>query len=768
MNTYFDALIESLHQAAEYNKNDVSKPAAILWTDKDSQWISLTEKIRSRLPEFLIFGDYDPKTKTGPGIWIRCMIARTLDSANWAEGAVPIIYIPGVSRQELRAVEDCPEHLKPIVELQYRGVFWTQKNAKDWTILSFLQSKDGGLGLDVAHDTNTKEAAKKALLQLADTPISKLKGRRLEAEDFYALIQPDPIRDILLWMDNPKGMESSWGKTSFDTFVKRCKEKYGFNPTKDGELAAAELMGKQEGDCKNVWDRFEEAPQNYPNIPDLLRRAKPGLFGNESSWPQDNENLENELRNNLLDFAKLNPAEAAKKVILLESNHKKRRDWVWAKLGQAPLAFAVEKLSQLALQTSKPLPSSSLDSMIDAYTESGYKADILALEALAFCSELEPRNLGAVSCAVRILYQSYLAENARHFQELVNKKNLKDIKKVDLEVLEGECILFADGLRYDIAQKLSKMLSINGMDVHSTWTVSPMPTVTATAKPAVSPIQKELSDKSESDEFLPSLKDEKKQLTSELFRKKIVDLGFDILEGQELGEPDKKAWTEIGEIDSYGHKYGLKLALHLDSEIKSIAHRVLSLLKHGYQKVILVTDHGWLLLPGDLPKTDLPHYLARTRWSRCAKLKDNIAVDFPTHPWHFNKNIQVVSPRGIDVFYAGNEYAHGGLSLQECIVPILTVKSSYKPLKVELDSIKWVGLRCRIELSGEFGGCKVEIRTKPADPSTSLAVQNDIPKDGKVALLVENDELIDHPAAIVILDSQDRIVIKKPVIIGEK
>jgi hypothetical protein len=50
--TVFDAISELLQRAAEYNKNDVSKPAGILWTDKDSQWLSLANKLRTVLPHF--------------------------------------------------------------------------------------------------------------------------------------------------------------------------------------------------------------------------------------------------------------------------------------------------------------------------------------------------------------------------------------------------------------------------------------------------------------------------------------------------------------------------------------------------------------------------------------------------------------------------------------------------------------------------------------------------------------------------------------------
>jgi hypothetical protein len=75
----------------------------------------------------------NPAACQGPALWLKCMIARTLPEANWPEDAVPVICLPGVSRQELRAVDTCPKPLQPLAELQYRGVFWSQHNGKDWT-----------------------------------------------------------------------------------------------------------------------------------------------------------------------------------------------------------------------------------------------------------------------------------------------------------------------------------------------------------------------------------------------------------------------------------------------------------------------------------------------------------------------------------------------------------------------------------------------------------------------------------------------------------
>ena len=164
-------------------------------------------------------GDYNPEKRTGPAIWLRCVLSGevTVDSENPSENTlnekqtrysisegVPIFYLPGISRQDLRAVESCPDTLKPLAELQYRGVIWSQINSKDWTILSFLKSDQGGLGLDVAMDNDTKNAMQLALYRILDEDISLLKGKHLNKDYFNTLLTGgDPVRDLLQWLDNP-------------------------------------------------------------------------------------------------------------------------------------------------------------------------------------------------------------------------------------------------------------------------------------------------------------------------------------------------------------------------------------------------------------------------------------------------------------------------------------------------------------------------------------------------------------------------------------
>jgi len=143
--TVFDAAIASLKGAAAYNRDDVGRPAAILWPDEKREWETLVPRLRMVLPQFLVFGPYDKTNRSGPAIWLRCVLASRIPDVTWAPEDVPIIYMPSVSRMTLRATEECPAELRPLAELQYRGVFWSQYNGKDWTIAAFLQTEKGGL-----------------------------------------------------------------------------------------------------------------------------------------------------------------------------------------------------------------------------------------------------------------------------------------------------------------------------------------------------------------------------------------------------------------------------------------------------------------------------------------------------------------------------------------------------------------------------------------------------------------------------------------------
>jgi len=61
---------------------------------------------------------------------------------------------------------------------------------------------------------------------------------------------------------------------------------------------------------------------------------------------------------------------------------------------------------------------------------------------------------------------------------------------------------------------------------------------------------------------------------------------------------DISGYAECGNIDHDGHGMGLRLAGQLVTEVTRIAEYVLALKAVGWPRLRIVTDHGWLLMPG--------------------------------------------------------------------------------------------------------------------------------------------------------------------------
>ena len=123
---------------------------------------------------------------------------------------------------------------------------------------------------------------------------------------------------------------------------------------------------------------------------------------------------------------------------------------------------------------------------------------------------------------------------------------------------------------------------------------------------------------------------------------------------------------------------------------------------------------------------------------------------------------------GIACFGTGNEYAHGGLSLQESLVPIMRVTASNAAAKATatIAAVSWAGLRCRVRVKATQPGLAVDLRTKVNDRGSSVSRGRPLDGKGAASLLVEDDELEGTPAIVVLLDSVGHVIAKQPTIIG--
>lgn len=776
--TILAALAKALRTAAKINASVQTRPAAILWTDPEAQWASVLAPLRREGLTVIQLGDYQPDAHQGPAIWIKCAVAGLVPEVPL--GSDPcVVYLPGVSRNDLRAIENCPRHLQPLAELQYRGVFWSQANGKDWTLNAFLASKNGGLGLAVTQDKATQEALAQALGSgvLLDRSVEGFSGRQIHADWLHSLLAPNPTRDLLFWMNDPETAKTQWAGARWSVFMKRCKSDFGFDPLADGVLVAAERLAKREGKWAAVAESYRDAFTSFPNVFELLTKVQPpslGLFddlGALDGYPQVNDQREGALRYALAAFGAMTAEEARGAIQVAEKEHGVRRGWLWARMGHSPLAIALGHLAEVGARSAQLPSGDTPDALAQGYRDEAWKVDAEALRALGAVHA--KADIEAVSTALRAIYLPWCEELARRLQTAMKKdggfgNGHAPIGAVGEAKLDGLCTVFVDGLRYDTARMLQGRLTDSGhVAIASGWTS--LPSVTASGKAWASPVATLVSGDSSDADFEPRVAADGKPLSGHNFRKLLTEQGIQVLQPNETGDPSGRAWTEVGDLDHFGHAHGIRLARDLDVQLGQVTERVQELQEAGWARIRIVTDHGWLLIPGGLPKAELSKHEAETRWGRCAVLKDSAHGTPLTFGWSWCDEVQVAYAPGVSCFIAGNEYAHGGLSLQECLVPTLTVTrddAQAGAASATIKSVAWKRLRCTVEVDSVAAGLTVDLRTKAALASSSLAESVKPLHDGRASLAVADDDKEGTAVIVVVLDAAGNVIQKATTTVG--
>ncbi len=776
MDTPLDYVVDGV-RARDAAAEGQEPPAVILWTDPGREWEGLLPVLRRRLPELFALGPYEPETRTGPAIWLRCVVDGTLQPPGGPVERTTILYLPGFERGQLRAGEACPEAVRPLVELLYRGILWNHPNGKDWTVAAFLGSRRG-VGLDIAADRATVGALRGALAEVAVRPVAQLRGRRLDADDFNEMLSEDYRRDLLRWMADPDATRARLGDAEWTAFRQRCADKLDFDPGVEADVAAGARLGDGRGAWATVWDRYAEAPEAYPGVEDLLRRSRPAgeLAFDRERWPDLNDEDEAEVRKTLSSLPQRPVEEARDAVLALEAAHGHRRDWVWARLGHSPLAATLEPLAGLTDTTRSAIGRAAPDDIAATYADAGWRADAHARAALARASGPDA---ALITSTVRHLLEPWLGDTAAAFQEAVERTSLPRRGEQPLvKAREDECLVFVDGLRYELGRDLAGRLQRRGCEVSPGHRWAAIPTVTATGKPAVTPAADLVKGDELGTDFRPAIgtddgKNPPRPALAADLRKAMKERGYQIVGDGTLDLPleaDARGWLETGKIDKFGHDHdAATFARLVGQELDALAERIAQLLAAGWRSVRIVTDHGWLWLPGGLPMVQLPKHLTKSKWARCAVISGDSTPDVPRLPWHWNAGQWFATPPGIACFSKRDEYAHGGLSVQECLIPDMRVeRTAGSGIAATIRSITWRRLRCYAEVEVR-GTDPVTADLRLATPSGDSVAQTtkQVQEDGSVSLVLDDDRHEEETLVLIVTDADGRIMSQQPTRVGE-
>lgn len=258
-----------------------------------------------------------------------------------------------------------------------------------------------------------------------------------------------------------------------------------------------------------------------------------------------------------------------------------------------------------------------------------------------------------------------------------------------LEKRKKVAYFLVDALRYELAVELENELA-GYYKTEVTPVCAQLPTTTPVGMAALMPGAKgSLSLRKEKDALVPFVKDKKIVVPQDRYNY-ICSLYGDRCHMLELDELVKKTKKKLPEtiqlllikttdIDSYGEMTPSEAQGMLPRVIQKIIVGVNKLQKIGFDRVVIATDHGYVLLDdqaiGDVAPKPAGEWLLMK--DRC--LLGNGSANDGTIAFHKSEvGIEgdfedYVVPRTFATFAKGNPYFHEGLSLAECVLPVICV-----------------------------------------------------------------------------------------------
>ena len=134
------------------------------------------------------------------------------------------------------------------------------------------------------------------------------------------------------------------------------------------------------------------------------------------------------------------------------------------------------------------------------------------------------------------------------------------------------------------------------------------------------------------------------------------------------------------------------------------------------------------------------------------------------------------SPPGIACFSSRPEYAHGGLSVQECLIPDIRVSKTTGPAggaahisaaRTAFQSVSWVRMRCNIQVNVPVDDATADLRLRSPSGESVASSPKAIDADGCASLILRDDAHESAALVLVVTASDGRILAHRATRKGE-
>ena len=262
----------------------------------------------------------------------------------------------------------------------------------------------------------------------------------------------------------------------------------------------------------------------------------------------------------------------------------------------------------------------------------------------------------------------------------------------DLKKRKKIGFLMVDALRYELGVELEQLLK-NDYDVLLKPACAQLPTTTAVGMASLLPgIDGKLNLQIQKDRLVPIIgntvietAEDRFNYLKNLFGDRVFSIWIDdFIHGKKNIIPDNTNLLIIKtrDIDDLGENIPTDVVSLIPTMIKKISSAINKLLQNGYDRVVVATDHGFIFkaqyMAGDCVEKPQGEWVFQKK--RCLIGKGNgkgSAISFQTN--HVGINCEFpdfVVPLSTSAFKKGALYYHEGISFQECVLPVLSIKSN--------------------------------------------------------------------------------------------
>jgi hypothetical protein len=379
----------------------------------------------------------------------------------------------------------------------------------------------------------------------------------------------------------------------------------------------------------------------------------------------------------------------------------RQAQWTACRL-MAGLGEQIEAVRSTLFKSQKPP-----EQWIDAYSapDGWHRVDLAQqqLEAWVAKMTIDPEAESALE-KIRQLYEDLVQDMAEGFMGALGASNWTVAgrrQQVDIyaQVVDTEktpvAYFLVDALRFAMAHELVERLQ-NAREVSVKPTVAAMPTITPIGMAALLPdAAAGFNVCSSNDKLTPQIDQvPMPDVSARLkFLKSRVPNMVEIQLEKSLQMSSKKLSEQVSgkslllvrsqEIDKLGEMGGGLIARQvMDNMVGNVARAVQKISDCGISRFVITADHGHLFTrkKEDAFKIDAPGgktvEIHRRCWIGHGGTTPPGTVRLSASDLGYDSNLEFVFPKGIGVFKAGGDlgYHHGGLSLQEIVIPVVAFK----------------------------------------------------------------------------------------------